>query len=150
MTTIMKRSNELFPAIFGWNFVDRILDEMERSHCAIFDTMHGYPSDVIEIKDDTGKVTGYEIDVTLAGIPRENIDVNVDNDAININISKNEKNEDKSKNYIQRGISRRSMCVRYGLHGIDKEKIKATLLDGMLKIELPLAEEAKPKTIVIG
>lgn len=149
MTTLIRR-NEMFPAIFGWGAMDRILDEIERSHSDMFDSKHGYPSDILEIRDDTGKVIGYEIDVTLAGIPRENINISVERDAIVIIVSKNEKKDDKNRIYLQKGISQRSMEWRYGLHGIDKEKIKATLADGMLKVALPLAEEAKPKNIVIG
>ena len=42
------------------------------------------------------------------------------------------------------------MQLRYGLHDIDKEKIKADLSDGMLKVTLPIAEEVKPRKVTIG
>ncbi len=146
MTTLMKRHMDTLPAIFGWNAFDKLFNNFD----SMFDTTQGYPTDVIELKNDEGDVTGYEVDITLAGIPKENIEISLEKDIINISIKKSEKEEDKSRNYIRRGISQRSMQLRYGLHSINKEKINASLKDGLLKITLPLMEEAKPRIINIG
>ena len=147
MTTLMRRQGDTLPAIFGWDAFDKLFgntfDEM-------FNTPTGYPTDLIEVKDDDDKVTGYEVNVTLAGIPKENIEISLENDIINISIKKSEKEDDKNRNYIKRGISQRSMQLRYGLHRINKELINATLENGLLKIFLPLAEEAKPRMINIA
>lgn len=139
---------DMFPAVFGLEALERLFDSFPRGQ--LYDTPQGYPSDIIQVTDESGNVTGYEVDVTLAGIPRENIVIGVEKDTLTISVEKVEKQEDKTRNYLRRGISQRAMQLRYGLHSIDKEKIKATLADGMLKVELPLAEEAKPKTITIG
>lgn len=147
MTSIVKRSN-LFPALFEWDMFDGLLNEMMSSTFGAQNPV--YPTDIVEVKDDNGKVKGYEVDITLAGIPKENVEIVVENDALNISVKKVEKSEDKNRNYLRKGISQRAMQLRYGLHGIDKENIKANMSDGMLKVELPLAEEAKPKVLEIG
>ena len=142
----MKRHMDTLPAIFGWNAFDKLFNNFD----SMFDTVQGYPTDVIELKNDEGDVTGYEVDITLAGISKENIEISLENDIINISIKKSEKEDDKNRNYIRRGISQRSMQLRYGLHRINKELINATLENGLLKIFLPLAEEAKPRMINIA
>ncbi|MFA5754204.1 MAG: Hsp20/alpha crystallin family protein [Patescibacteria group bacterium] len=137
---------DTFPAIFGWDAFDKAFREFNDLLLPI----EGYPTDVIEIKNDEGRVTGYEVNITLAGIPKENIEISLEKDIINISVKKSEKEEDKNRNYIRKGISQRSMQLRYGLHSIDKENIDASLKDGLLKISLPLAEEIKPRIINIG
>jgi len=125
-----------------------LLSDINREQ--LLDGAHGYPTDILELKDDSGKVTGYQINVTLAGIPKENVEITAECDAISISVKKTDKSENKNHNYLRKGISQRSMQTRYGLHGIDKENIKASMSDGMLTVTLPLAEEAKPKVITIG
>lgn len=149
---LVKRGYDRLPSVFGWDAFDQMIDEMFGDN--IFDRLmkqpQGYPSDLIEIRDENGNVTGHEVSVALAGVPKENVGITVEGDVLNIFINKTEKEENKRKNYLQRGISQRSMQLRYGLHGVDKEKIKASFVDGMLKVELPIAEEVKPRTITIG
>lgn len=149
---IVKRGYDRLPSVFGFDAFDEMFSEFfdDNSLGKLFKQPEGYPTDLIEVKNESGEVIGYEVDVTLAGIPKENIDIAIERDALNISINKVEKEEDKNRNYLRRGISQRSMQLRYGLHGIDKDKIKANLVDGMLKVELPLAEEVKPRKIEIG
>lgn len=146
MNTIVKRNNAI-PSIFGWNFMDKLFDELDGQ---FFENVSVYPTDVIELTDEKGNVTGYELDVTLAGIPRENVEVLIDRDVLDISVKKVEQENKNGRNYIRKGISQRSMQLRYGLHGIDKDKIQANIKDGMLKVTLPIAEEAKPNKIIIG
>jgi len=148
MNTLIRRQNDMFPSIFGMDAFEKLFNGIPEGQ--LFETQQGYPSDIIEVKDDDGNVTGYEVDVTLAGIPKENVKIDIEKDALTISVDKVEKEETANRSYLRKGISQRSMRLRYGLHGIDREKINATMADGMLKVELPLAEEEKPKTITIG
>lgn len=149
---ITKKGYDRLPSVFGFDAFDKMFENMFNTN--IFDELYeapqGYPTDVIEVNNDNGEVTGYEVDVTLAGIPKDNVDIAVDRDVLNISINKVEKEENKNRNYLRKGISQRSMQLRYGLHGIDKDSIEAELVDGMLKVKLPLAEEVKPRKINIG
>lgn len=149
---LVKRGYDRLPSVFGFDAFDKIFEDMFSTNVfnELYSAPQGYPTDVVEVKDDKGNVIGSEITVALAGIPKENVDIAVDRDVLNISINKVEKEEDKNRNYLRKGISQRSMQLRYGLHGIDKDKIKANLVDGMLKVELPLAEEIKPRKVEIG
>ena len=158
MNAIVKRGYDRLPAIFARDAFDDMFEALMspvRSATdfnieRLFEAPPGYPTDIVEIKDDKGNVTGYEIDVTLAGIPKENIDISINDNCLNVTVNKTEKQEDKNRYYLRKGISQRSMQLHYGLRGINQEGIKANLVDGMLKVELPLAEEVKPKKIQIG
>lgn len=143
-----KDSSNMFPPVFGWEAFDKLFDEVFRGQ--LYEQPQGYPTDVIEIKNDSGEVIGYEIDVTLAGIPKENVEVTIEKDSLSISVKKVEKDANPNRTYLRKGISQKAMQIKYGLHGIDKEKIKANMAEGMLKVELPLAEEAKPRQITIG
>ena len=149
---IVRRGYDRLPSVYGWDAFDRMLGELFSGDTrgSLFEQPQGYPTDIIEIKDENGQVTAYEVDVTLAGIPKENVDIAIEKDVLNISINKVEKEEDKTRTYVRKGISQRSMQLRYGLHDIDKEKIKADLSDGMLKVTLPIAEEVKPRKVTIG
>lgn len=144
MYTTLKTS---FP-FWGRNTFEEMADEMFRN--SYVSDRAAYPTDIIQILDDNGQIKGYEILMALAGIDKENVDVTTDNDALVITVKKSEKAEDKKRVYVQKGISQRSSESRFGLYGIDKNGIKATCTDGMLKVELPLAEEVKPRAIKIG
>lgn len=158
MNQIVKRGYDRFPAIFARDAFDDMIEAVlspvpiSFNIEKLFEAPQGYPTDIIETTDKSGIVTGYEIDVTLAGIPKENVDISIEKEVLIISVNKVKKQEDKCRNYLhlRKGISQRSMRLRYGLNGIDKDKIKADLVDGMLKVELPLAEEAKLKKIEIG
>ena len=132
MTNLMKRNREMFPAVFGWDAFDKVFEDMRGS---LFEVPQGYPTDVVELRNENGDVTSYEVDVALAGIPKENVSISVEKDTLR---------------YVRNSMARRSMQVELGLHGIDKENIKADIVDGLLKVELPIAEEAMPRVIEIG
>ena len=144
----MRDTMTTFPALYGEESFNRLAEELFNG--SFLNDKQAYPTDIVQISDDKGQVTGYEITVALAGIDKQNVEVSTDNDVLVITVKKAEKTENKTKTFLQRGISQRSMESRYGLHGIDKGNIKATFNEGMLKVELPIAEEVKPRAITIG
>ena len=156
MNTIVRRGYERLPAIFAMDALDNMIESilspvpLAFNFEQLFEAPQGYPTDIVEKKNESGETTGYEVDVTLAGIPKENIDISIKDEVLVISVRKTDKLEDKTRNYLRKGISQRSMQLRYGLHGIDKDNIKSSLENGMLKVELPLAKEAKPIKIEIG
>jgi HSP20 family molecular chaperone IbpA len=59
-------------------------------------------------------------------------------------------NEEFHKGMIHNGLSKKSFDLRYKIAPkFDLGKIDATLTNGLLEIFIPLAEEAKPKSIKI-
>jgi HSP20 family protein len=157
MTNIVKRGFDRLPGIFARDALDDMFETLMFSPAKasfdvekLFGAPMGYPTNIIRTIDKNGNETGYEIDVALAGIPKENIDIFIEDDCLSISVNKVENKEEKGRDFLHRGISQRSMKLRYGLHGIDRDKIESSLVDGMLKVKLPIAEEAKPKKIKIG
>lgn len=151
---LVKKSNysdwdktNTIPGIFPWNVMKNIYPEL---FSGIDDSKSvGYPTDVIELLDSGGSVNGYEIQIALAGLKRENVSVVIENDTLHITVKKQNEESDDTRRFIRKGISYRSMQIKYGLHGINREKIDAIFADGMLKVKLPLEDEVKPKQIEI-
>lgn len=142
-------SELMLPSIFDGNFLDKFMKDWSDGF-AYSPSTTSYPTDIVEIKDKEGNVIGHEVDIALAGIPKDNINVTVEPDKLVIRVEKVEKENTEERNYVRRGISQRSMMVTYGLHGVDSNKIEATFEEGMLKVKLPKSDEVKPKQLIIG
>lgn len=139
-----------YPALFGGDMLDQFFDYIDRNQWN--DNSYVYPMDIIENKKDN-TVIGYEIVMALAGVPKENIDISLDGDTLNISVGKVEKQTEKegvSRIFVKNGISRRQAKASFALHGIDKGKITSSFENGMLTVKVPLAEESMPRKITIG
>jgi len=140
----------MFPNLFTEKAFSDMMEVLDRSPSLYHQDVSGYPVDIYEILSENGTVSAYEIIVALAGIKKENLDVGIEGDNLIISVKKEVSNvEEKTRKLIQKGISKRSMDLRYKLNGIDTSAIKSCLKDGLLKINLPLQEEAKTQKIVI-
>lgn len=97
--------------------------------------------------------TGEEVVVEAAvpGIPLENIDLSVEGNVLAISASKEETEEEKEdKKTIYRETRQRSFHYTTNLpRGVNAEKAEATMEDGVLRVEIPVAEEEKRKKIEI-
>ena len=97
--------------------------------------------------------TESEIVVTaeLPGVKQEDVDVTVTNDVLTIKGEKKNEKETKKENYhrIERsyGSFHRSIGLPAGVKG---GEAKATCKDGVLKVTIPKAEEAKPKQVTVN
>jgi len=147
MENMIKRENK-FPAFCSGDIVDQFVDDLFGRQ--LFEKPQPYPVDIVEVKDENGDIASYEVIVALAGIPKENIGISVDNDILDISVDKVEKTETDTRTYVSNGISRRSASFRYSLHGVDIGKIVSNFADGVLTVKIPLAEESKPRKITIG
>ena len=85
----------------------------------------------------------------VPGVQEKNIDISLENDVLTITAYQDEEQYEGYqalyKSY-DRGIFQRSFTLS---QTIDKAKIKATVKQGVLKIELPKSEEVKPKKISV-
>ena len=103
------------------------------------------PVDVTETKD----VLAFKFEVP--GFKQEELTLNVENGALTLEGERKFEEEQKDKNYhrVERAYGRfyRSFALPAN---IDVSKVAATLVDGVLNVELPKREEAKPKAIPIG
>jgi HSP20 family protein len=110
-----------------------------------FDTVW-YPSvDVFE------NPTGYEVKAELPGMKKDDIKITVEENVLTIQGEKKLEQETQKKNVQlnERYNGKFRRCFR--LPGeVRAGGIKASYKDGVLTVELPKAEEAKPKEIEIG
>ena len=106
-----------------------------------------YPMNIIECMETKGnveKVIGYRLEYALAGFNKDEIEIQVKDNILNIHVEKKERDyqEGNSQNYLRQGISYKEFNVSYKLmDGVDKEKIKVSYENGILYINLPLKQE---------
>jgi HSP20 family molecular chaperone IbpA len=104
-----------------------------------------YPYNIKLVKTDKGEEKQYEIEVALAGVGKNNIDVKVKDTLLNIEV-KNPDGEEKNS-YLRRGISQRKGKLSFSLgEKVQKKKISSSYIDGLLKVIVPLAQ---PETLDI-
>jgi HSP20 family protein len=87
----------------------------------------------------------------LPGLRREDIDISVEGGTLTLRGERRRDNEVKEESYyrVERryGVFARSFSLPTS---VDAEKIQATYSGGLLRIELPKAEEARPKRVEIS
>lgn len=108
-------------------------------------TKTSYPVDIYETSD------GLSIEVAVAGIEKEDIDINTKNNVLHVTYEKKEAKE--GEKYIQRGIAKRSFnfAWKFDDEKYDLSKIEAKMDKGILEVIIPKTEqkEIKPNKIEI-
>ncbi|GCE30148.1 heat-shock protein Hsp20 [Dictyobacter alpinus] len=110
-------------------------------------TSRTFPLDVYE----TDNKKGYVIEASIAGFKPEEIHVTAEDNMIHIQASKKMEKEHKEKdNYIRRERYADEMdrTISLPTH-IDANKIQASYDNGVLILQVPKVEEAKPKQVPI-
>lgn len=92
----------------------------------------------------------YEVNVTMPGVNRNGLSVTLDNDELLITGSKQAINPD-GWTRVHQEILEGDYELRLQLNvAINEEKIAAKIEDGLLRVTLPVAEEAKPRSISVS
>ena len=106
-----------------------------------------HPVDIFENKH------GLHFDIACTGLSKEDIEINIEGDVLKVSYNKPQDDECcevNDCNYIHRGVAKRSFNLGYKIASkFDLSKAEAMMIDGLLGIKIPYAEEAKPKTIKI-
>ena len=92
----------------------------------------------------------YTLTMDLPGLKKDDVNISVKNNLLRISGEKKNEKEEKQKNYHRREryFGKFERVFNLG-NEIDKEKVEANFKDGVLKIDLPKAETAKPKEIEV-
>lgn len=132
------------PALFNDNWLENMFGEVDKA----FDVPNAvYPYNVLQVRNDNQEVTQYEVEVALAGVGKENIDVKVREGKLHINILKEKEEPIDTIAYLKRGISQRKGSMTFNLDDkVNSKKISSTYKDGLLKVIIPVV---KPETIDI-
>jgi len=147
--TLIKRSNSLFPSVpsFFDDFFTRDLFDWSNTNNA-----YGSSLPAVNIKEDENN---FEVEVAVPGLKREDFKIEIENDVLTVSSEKESSNESEEENYKRREFRYSSFKRTFSLpeSKVDADKVKANYVDGVLQINLPKKEEAKPKpvrTIKIG
>ena len=102
-----------------------------------------HPVDILETDE------GLHFEIACTGLTKKDIEINIEGDVLRITYDKGEDNLPEGT-WVHRGIARRSFNLgykvtsKYSLANADAE-----MTNGLLKISIPFADEAKPKVLKI-
>ena len=141
-----------FPGISRDNFLtpfDKLFDSMfEENYPEVAQTVGvnpfsgtAYPKvNVYEYEDKVGVVA------EIPGIDKKNLDVEVEDGVMTIKGSKHGFDEDAQATVLRRELKHSAFERKFTLgESLDGDNIKANFKDGILSIEVPKVEPAKPK-----
>ena len=115
----------------------------EHTFAPVFDAKIQHPVDILETED------GLHFEVACTGLTKKDIEINVEGDVLRITYNKDEDNAPEGI-WIHRGIARRSFNLGYKIAPkFSLANADAEMNDGLLKITIPYADEAKPKVLKI-
>jgi molecular chaperone IbpA len=137
MTQLLNRSWAMDPLDIVWkNFFDT------NSRFNTIQEKINYPVDIYE----TDK--GLRFELAVVGLEKSDLDITVDGDTLRISHEKAE--EAEQKNYIQRGIAKRSFDLAWKVASkFNLSKLTAEMDKGLLIIDVPYADSKEPKKIAI-
>jgi HSP20 family protein len=89
---------------------------------------------------------GYLLELAVPGMAKEDFKIKLDQDVLTISSEKKEEVNKDSKQYTRQEFSYQSFERRFNLpEDVNSEKITANYVNGVLSIEIPKREEAKPQ-----
>ena len=124
---------------FNTSLFDAFDDMMDVASSA---SSAAFPMDV----EDTGE--GYEVKAYLAGVSKDDIDVELNEGRLSISVKGEEKEEDKDKNYLQKEFAAFSATRGIYLKDASNEGLSARFADGVLTVTVPKIVEKKNVTKV--
>ncbi|HEY1252903.1 MAG TPA: Hsp20/alpha crystallin family protein [Thermoanaerobaculia bacterium] len=136
VSSLQDRLNRVFGG-YAYGRRERDDDEMQLSAWAP-------PVDIAEEKDRI------LITAELPGFKENEIEIQSENGMLSLRGERKFEKETEGKSYHRVERSYGQFVRSFSLpNNVDREKIKATFKDGLLQVELPKREDAKPRTIRI-
>ena len=134
----------------------RQIDAMFNYPLSTQDKQNGYlkkiisrPYNLSTRKDDSGKITGYNLTTVYTPFKKDDISIKILNGQLTVSCGKENAETTEDLDYC--GISRQSYTFTIPLsENIDEVSVKATAEDGILSIEIPVKKDIpKTKEIVV-
>lgn len=133
----------------AWREVDRLQREMNRLF-ENYNPQHvrsvaGYPAMNVWSSEEGLKVTA-----ELPGLSTDDLDISVVGQTLTLNgLRKRDELPEEARYHRQeRGFGKFSRSIQLP-YAVDVKKVEATFKDGVLHIDLPRAEEDKPRKITV-
>ena len=125
-------------------------DDMDKAFGSMLPAVRGNQfgfTPALDMYEDQNNII---VETQLAGIDPEKVNISIENDVLCIKGESERQSEVEEKNYYRKEIRRGSFYRSVPLPAkVDGDKAKAATEDGILKITIPKAPEAKPKNIKI-
>ncbi len=100
--------------------------------------------DVYETKDDV------VVEAPLAGVDPKDVEISIENDVLTIKGENKKESEVDDKNYYRKEVRSGSFFRSVALPAhVISDRAEAESVEGLLKIRIPKAPEAKPKSIKV-
>src|SRR6266511_4413920 len=94
---------------------------------------------------------GYLVEAALPGLKPEDVEITVENNVLTIKGETHQEVDDKQRNFHRVERRFRSFQRTIGLPTTVKaDQIQASLTNGVLRLEIPKAEEVKPRKISVN
>lgn len=128
----------------GWsNWIDDLFntDAVPSMFTNRFNTDFSLPKvNIKETSDD------YSLELAVPGFKKDDFNIDLDDHVLTISSEKKTEAENTEDNYTRREFGYSSFKRTFSLpESIDESKIKAIYEEGILTVQLPKREEAKPK-----
>jgi HSP20 family protein len=94
---------------------------------------------------------GLHFEIACTGIDKKDVELTVEGDVLRVKYIRPSDSENVSdRRYISKTVARRSFNFGYRLSSrFNLQKIKATFENGLLRLDVPLADQAQPKKVNI-
>jgi HSP20 family protein len=137
---------KLNPARSLYNWGDNLFEGFLNNDRLLNHTRDGW-CPAVDITEDDDK---YHVRMELPGVTKDDVKISFTEDVLHVSGEKKSEKNEEQKNYhhYERRYGKFERAFRIHSDVID-DKIEATFKDGVLNIELPKAEIAKPKQIEV-
>lgn len=115
----------------------------EHTFAPLMDAKIQHPVDIFENKE------GLHFEIACTGLTKDQVEINIEADVLRVSYTKS-KEEERENNYIHRGVAKRSFNLGYKIAPkFELGQASAEMKNGLLKVSVPFADEAKPKVLKI-
>lgn len=136
--TLMRFSNQ-FPALFDRFIENDLFDWSNKNYSTTNTTV---PS--VNIKESAD---GFDVELAAPGFEKKDFYIELNHDLMTISSEKKIENEtNEGEDYVRKEFSYQSFNRSFSLpNSADSDKIRAKYEQGILKVNIPKKEEAKPR-----
>lgn len=128
------------------NFGDELFNDFINTNRPFMSNREGWHPAVDISEDDNG----YKVAMELPGLVKEDVKISFKEDVLHVSGEKKYENDEETKNYHHNERRYGKFERAFKIYSdVIEDKIEATFKDGVLNINLPKAEIAKPKEIEV-
>ena len=134
-------------ALYRPTGVKSLWNEMDSLFNSMLTEGNGNSFPKVDIREEQDH---YFLEAELPGMTEKDVDVSIDNNLLTISSAQKEENEEKKEGYLVRERKQRSFARSFVLpRDVEKDKIEASYKNGLLTLDIPKSEKAKPRTIEV-